>query len=87
LYRPAGAARPRDGQTQTPLNGAERYWSGHIPGAAFIDVTNALSDRSELRFAFPSAELVHETMSALGVGDETQVVLYDSQGTMWAMRV
>ena len=82
-----GGARPREGQAQTPRTGAERYWSGHIPGSAFIDVPVALSDEAELRFAFPSAERVAETMTALGVDGETQVVLYDSQGTMWATRV
>ena len=79
--------RAREGQAQTPETGAERYWAGHIPGAAFIDVATALSDESELRFAFPSAERVKDAMSALGVDDETQIVLYDSQGTMWATRV
>jgi thiosulfate/3-mercaptopyruvate sulfurtransferase len=80
-------ARPRPGQAQAPQTGGERYWAGHIPGAGFIDVAAALSEQAELRFAFPSAETVEATMSALGVDDETQVVLYDSQGTMWATRV
>ena len=78
---------PRPGKAQAPLTGAERYWAGHIPGAAFIDVAAALSTPSDLRFTFPSAEIVEQTMSELGVDDETQVVLYDSQGTMWATRV
>lgn len=79
--------QPRAGQAQTPRTGAERYWSGHIPGAAFLDVPSELSADPSGSLEFPSPGRVEETMSALGVDDETQVVLYDSQGAMWATRV
>lgn len=79
--------RPREGEAQAPRTGAERYWSGHIPGAAYLDVLTELSADASGSLEFPPASRVEETMSGLGVDDETQVVLYDSQGAMWATRV
>jgi thiosulfate/3-mercaptopyruvate sulfurtransferase len=78
--------RPREGQAQTPRTGAERYWSGHIPGAAYLDLLGDLSADAAGSLDFPPASRVGETMTALGVDGETQVVLYDSQGAMWATR-
>ncbi|MFT7601934.1 MAG: thiosulfate/3-mercaptopyruvate sulfurtransferase [Acidimicrobiales bacterium] len=60
----------------------------HIPGSAYIDLTNDLSDpNSDLRFTMPTAEHFARAMEALGVGDDTQVVLYDRRFTMWATRI
>jgi thiosulfate/3-mercaptopyruvate sulfurtransferase len=79
--------RPAVGIAQTPQTGAERYWSEHIPGAAYIDVRRALATQAVHSLSFPTAERVAETMTGLGVDADTQVVLYDSQGGMWATRV
>ena len=79
--------RPSAGQAQTPQTGAERYWSGHIQGAAYLDVRRALASEGAHALSFPSAERVSETMTQLGVGPDTHVVLYDALGGMWATRV
>jgi len=79
--------RPATGDAQTPGTGAELYWSGHIPGAAYIDLRRSLSTNAAHQLSFPAAERVAAPMTALGVHADTQVVLYDAQGGMWATRV
>ena len=69
-------------------SGHADYLTGHIPGAGFADLTGNLSDHdSPYEFALPTPEQFAATMGALGVGDETRVVLYDSFGSGWAARV
>jgi thiosulfate/3-mercaptopyruvate sulfurtransferase len=76
-----------DGSFQT-VSGRPNYESGHIPTAGFADLMGDLSDRdSPLRFAVPAPEEFVAAMSALGVGDNTRVVLYDSYNSVWAARV
>jgi thiosulfate/3-mercaptopyruvate sulfurtransferase len=71
-----------------PVSGRASYEAGHIPGAGFADLMGALSDSdSKLKFAVPSVEQFANAMGALGVGDDTRVVLYDATGSMWAARV
>lgn len=70
------------------VSGRANYGSGHIPTAGFADLTGDLSDGDNpLQFAVPTAEQFAAVMGALGVGDDTRVVLYDASGSMWAARV
>jgi len=70
------------------VNGRANYESGHIPSAGFADLLGDLVDAgSELKFALPAPEEFAAAMSALGVGDESRVVLYDSMNSAWAARV
>ena len=70
------------------VSGRENYLAGHIPGAGFADLMGDLSDsESPYRFAVPSPEQFARAMETLGVGNGKRVVLYDSQGSMWAARV
>lgn len=70
------------------VSGRTNYEAGHIPTAGFADLTGELSDAdSPLQFAVPTAEQFAAAMGALGVGDDTRVVLYDSSGSAWAARV
>lgn len=70
------------------LNGRANYEAGHIPGAGFADLMGDLSDTtSHWDFAMPSPEQFVAAMSALGVGDDSRVVLYDANQTVWAPRV
>lgn len=79
---------PDDEGNLLSVSGREDYLAGHIPGAGFADLMGDLSDReSAYRFAVPSPERFARAMEALGVGDGKRVVLYDSQGSMWAARV
>jgi thiosulfate/3-mercaptopyruvate sulfurtransferase len=84
FLRPRADGQP--GYAVTP--GREEWEAGHIPGSVFADLHNDLSDRdSPLRFMMPAAEQFAEAMGRYGVGDGSQVVLYDRAGNMWAARI
>jgi len=69
-------------------SGRERWALGHIPGSRFADLIGELCDStSPYRFAVPTPEHFAAAMGRLGVGDDTDVVLYDDNGAMWAARV
>jgi thiosulfate/3-mercaptopyruvate sulfurtransferase len=71
------------------LSGHELYLlEGHIPGAVFADVIEELSDpEGSYPFTRPGAERFAAAASALGIGDGTKVVVYDSAVGQWAARV
>ena len=76
-----------DGGMQS-VNGRANYESGHIPSAGFADLMGELVDSErDLQFAVPTPEAFAAAMSALGVGDDSRVVLYDASGSAWAARV
>ena len=82
--------RPReDGQPgYAVVPGRDEWAAGHIPGSGFADLHNDLSDKSSsLRFMMPPAEQFAEAMGRYGVGDDSEVVLYDRTGNMWAARI
>jgi len=69
-------------------NGRPGYEAGHIPGAGFADLMGELADLdSPHDYAVPTPEAFASAMGALGVGDETRVVLYDAGMSAWAARV
>ena len=70
------------------VSGRAEYEQGHVPGAGFADLKGALSDPDgPVEFAVPAPDRFCAAMGALGVGDDTRVVLYDRQYTAWAARV
>ncbi len=70
------------------VSGKANYEGGHIPTAGFADLMGDLSDGdSPFQFAVPTPEQFVTAISALGVGDDTRVVLYDSYNSAWAARV
>ncbi|MEM9208056.1 MAG: sulfurtransferase [Pseudomonadota bacterium] len=69
-------------------SGRARYLEAHIPGAGFADLKGDLVDsESSLGYAVPAPEAFAAAMAALGVGDNSRVVLYDRGETAWAARV
>jgi len=69
-------------------NGRPQFDEGHIPGAVFADLKGDLRDPdSPLEFGIPSPEQFAAAMSALGVSDDSRVVIYDNMGSSWAARV
>jgi thiosulfate/3-mercaptopyruvate sulfurtransferase len=77
-----------EGKPYHPRAGRAEYDGGHIPGAAFADVVHGLAEPHEsLNFTFPSPERFGAGMSALGVEDGVDVVIYDRNGMMWATRL
>ncbi len=71
-----------------PVSGRSSYESGHIPSAGFADLMSDLSaGDSPYQFVVPTPEQFSTAMSALGVGDDTRVVLYSGTTPAWAARV
>ena len=69
-------------------SGRENFEAGHVPGAGFADLNEDLVDTaSPNRYAVPTPEHFGAAMERLGVSDDTRVVLYDDNGSMWAARV
>lgn len=72
--------------TAEPLR--DGYLEAHVPGAAFVDVTHELSDTAvDELFALPSPEALAAAFAAVGVADDTHVVVYDTAGAAWSTRV
>jgi thiosulfate/3-mercaptopyruvate sulfurtransferase len=71
-----------------PKSGRALYEKEHIPGANHIDVPCDLSDEnSELPLMMPPVEQMAEVLAAVGISDNSHVVLYSSTSPMWATRV
>jgi thiosulfate/3-mercaptopyruvate sulfurtransferase len=75
-----------------PQRGRELYLEGHVPGAAFLDVDDDLSDVSvagQGRHPLPSAERFAATASRAGIEAGVFVVAYGSAGAerlWWLLR-
>ena len=70
-------------QLGSPGRGRELYLEGHIPGAAYLDVEEDLSDLSVPdagRHPLPSAERFAAAASRAGIGADALVVAYGSGG-------
>jgi thiosulfate/3-mercaptopyruvate sulfurtransferase len=69
-------------------SGRAAYENGHIPTAGFADLKGDLCDgESPHDYALPEPERFAEVMGALGVGEDSRVVVYDATGSAWAARV
>jgi thiosulfate/3-mercaptopyruvate sulfurtransferase len=69
-------------------SGRASYEAGHIPTAGFADLKGDLSDADSPRdFAMPTPQQFAAAMSALGVSDDSRVVLYSANYPAWAARV
>jgi thiosulfate/3-mercaptopyruvate sulfurtransferase len=80
--------RPRPQGGYDVESGRANYDSGHIPGAAFLDLAGELSDsRSDLRFTLPPLEELTRSFAAKGIGHGTFVVLYSHASPNWATRI
>ena len=70
------------------VSGRADFEKGHIPTAGFADLKTDLCDvKSPMSFAMPTPEQFCAAMGALGVGDESRVVLYDGFNSVWSARV
>jgi thiosulfate/3-mercaptopyruvate sulfurtransferase len=79
---------PEEGGGLHNVSGRPDYELGHIPNAGFADLKGDLCDtNSTVEFAVPTPEQFCSAMGALGVGDDSRVVLYDTNYSAWAARV
>src|SRR5436853_4989128 len=63
------------------------FLAGHIPGAAFFDI-DAIADHStDLPHMLPGATMFSKEVSALGIGKDDTIVVYDGAGLGGAPRV
>lgn len=70
------------------VSGRANYESGHIPSAGFADLMGDLSGLDNpLTFTMPTPEQFSDAMGALGVGNDSTVVLYTASIPDWAARV
>lgn len=68
-------------------DGRAEYEARHIPGGVFWDI-DAIADRNDpLPHMLPDPDSFAADMSALGIGDDMHVVVYDAVGMMTAPRV
>jgi thiosulfate/3-mercaptopyruvate sulfurtransferase len=72
-----------DGSMYLPTSGrdaAAEYTAAHLPGAVFFDLEATSDRRSSLPHMLPSAADFAERMSALGLDDADDIVVYDGSG-------
>ena len=68
-------------------NAKEEYLAGHIPGAVFFDI-DAIADHStDLPHMLPGTTQFDKDVSALGIGRDDTIVIYDGAGLGGAPRV
>jgi thiosulfate/3-mercaptopyruvate sulfurtransferase len=69
-------------------SGRADYEAAHIPSAAFVDLGQDLSDtRSALRFTLPPPAQLEAALSAAGLSNGDDCVVYSSSSPMWATRL
>lgn len=59
----------------------------HIPGAVFFDIDRIADTESPLPHMLPTPEAFAEAVSALGIGSDDEIVVYDQIGVRSAPRV
>jgi thiosulfate/3-mercaptopyruvate sulfurtransferase len=63
------------------------YRAGHIPGAVRFDIDSVRDVTSPLPHMLPTPDAFARAVGALGIGDDTTVVIYDGAGLFSAPRV
>ena len=84
-YLPSGCDAP-----YRVVSGYANYFESHIENAAFVDIQAQLSDSNSpphLRFTRLPADELATAFAALGIGDDSRVVLYSRGRQVWATRV
>lgn len=72
-----------------PQVGREAFETAHVPGAVHLDLEEDLSaprERGEGRHPLPDMATFAAKLGALGIDNDTEVVVYDQAGTMYAAR-
>ncbi|MFL5541857.1 MAG: sulfurtransferase [Longimicrobiaceae bacterium] len=62
------------------------YDAGHIPGARFLALPSIVTERDGVPSELPSTEALDEAFEAVGVSDDSRVVLYGDLGGLAAAR-
>lgn len=73
-----------------PEAGYRAYRAGHIPGARYAHLDDDLARKpapGEGRHPLPDSDTFARTLSALGIGNDSEVVVYDDQAGAIAARL
>ena len=79
-----------DGSWHLPTTGragGSEFSQGHIPGAVFFNIDLIADTSSGLPHMLPEADAFATAMTALGLGDGMQFVVYDTLGLFASARV
>lgn len=69
-----------------PIDTHARYLDKHIPGAIFFDIDGLSDHATSLPHMLPTAEDFSCSMSALSIGDNMTIVVYEQEGVFSAPR-
>jgi thiosulfate/3-mercaptopyruvate sulfurtransferase len=69
-----------------PVDTQARYLGQHIPGAIFFDIEKFSDRSSPYPHMLPAPETFSRDLSALGVGDQMQIIVYEQEGVFSAPR-
>ncbi len=64
-----------------PRKAADAYAAAHVPGAVFFDLDASSDQHTPLPHMLPTAAEFSARMSALGLSDSDDIVVYDGSGT------
>ena len=79
---------PDPDTTYRIVSGRNNYELGHIPGSAFLDLQDDLSDQSnKLRFTLPEEKDFEKAAGHLGISNDHHLVFYSCTFPMWATRL
>ena len=76
-----------DGSRRAYFSGRADWEKAHIPGSLFIDFLRDLNVHDPVPYMMPPPADFAAAMESIGIGEGTQVILYDSSNHAWAARV
>lgn len=62
-----------------PVDTRARYFAMHIPGAVFFDIEELSDHSSPLPHMLPPADVLSRRLSAVGIGDEMDIIIYEQE--------
>jgi thiosulfate/3-mercaptopyruvate sulfurtransferase len=69
-----------------PIDTHARYLAKHIPGALFFDIEELSDHATPLPHMLPTPEAFSRSMSALGIANNSTIVVYEQEGVFSAPR-
>jgi len=69
-----------------PVDTRARYLDKHIPGAIFFDIEELSDHTTALPHMLPTLEDFSRSISSLGVGNDSTIVIYEQEGVFSAPR-
>ncbi len=69
-----------------PVDTRARYLAQHIPGAIFFDIEELSDHSTPLPHMLPAPEAFARSLSAMGIGENMEIVVYEQEGVFSAPR-